>query len=90
LMPRLWPKTVRILSWSSKYFLEIKDAGHFSFNNGFGATPRARDRSGTEEQFEVIRWYSIAFLEKYVAGEKDSDHVLNQSHALLSSYLREP
>lgn len=73
-----------------KYLLEVKGANHFSFNNRFVDNLRARLLSGTEEQFGVIRRYSIAFLERHVAGKKDSDQVLEQGHALLTRYLREP
>jgi len=71
-----------------KYFLEIKGASHFSFNNRFVNNRRARLLSGTEEQFEVIRRYSIAFLEKHVAGKKDCDHVLERSDRMLTRYAR--
>ena len=71
-----------------KYFLEIKGASHFSFNNRFVDNRRTRLLSGTEEQFEVIRRYSIAFLEKHVAGKKDSDHVLERSDRMLTRYAR--
>ncbi len=71
-----------------KYFLEIKGANHFSFNNRFTDNRRARLVSGTEEQFEVIRRYSIAFLEKYVAGKKDLDHILERSDPMLTRYAR--
>jgi predicted dienelactone hydrolase len=73
-----------------KYFLEVKGASHFSFNNGFADNLRTRLLSGTQEQFEVIRRYSIAFLEKHVAARKDCDHVLKQEHRLLTRYLSEP
>jgi predicted dienelactone hydrolase len=72
-----------------KYMLEIKDAGHFSFNNCFDETPRARGQSGAEEQHEVIRRYSIAFLEKYVAGRKDLDRVLDRNDPLLTRHITE-
>jgi len=73
-----------------KYFLEIKGASHFSFNNRFVDNRRTRLLSGTEEQFEVIRRYSIAFLEKHVAGKKDSNHVLERSDRMLTRCAREP
>jgi predicted dienelactone hydrolase len=73
-----------------KYFLEVRGANHFSFNNRFTNKRSARFLSGTEEQFEVIRRYSIAFLEKHVAGRKDADNVLSQKDALLVRYLRNP
>ena len=72
-----------------KYFLEVRGANHFSFNNRFADNRRTKLLSGTEEQFEVIRRYSIAFLEKYVAGRMDSDHVLKQSDHLLTRYVTE-
>lgn len=73
-----------------KYLLEIKRASHFSFNNCFTDNPGTRLVSGTEEQFEVIRRYSIAFLDTYVAGKKDSDQILEQGDVLLTRYIREP
>ena len=71
-----------------KYFLIIKGASHFSFNNRFTDNRRTRLFSGTEEQFEVIRRYSIAFLEKHIAGKKDADHVLESSDRMLTHYVR--
>ena len=72
-----------------KYLLEIKGANHFSFNNRFTHRRAARWLSGTEEQFEVIRRYSIAFLEKHVAYKNGQDGVLKQQDALLTRYLKE-
>jgi predicted dienelactone hydrolase len=70
-----------------KYFLEVKGANHFAFNNRFADNLRTRLLSGTEEQFEVIRRYSIAFLEKHVAGNRDSGLVLERSDPMLSRYI---
>jgi len=72
-----------------KYFLIIKGAKHFSFNNRFTDNRRTRLMSGTEEQFEVIRRYSITFLEKHIVGKKDADHVLESSDRMLTHYVRE-
>jgi len=72
-----------------KYFLEIKGARHGSFDNRFSNTLGARLLSGTEKQFEVIRRYSIAFLEKYVAGKTDPDNVLEHGNAMVTRYLHE-
>ena len=72
-----------------KYLLEIKDAGHLSFSNRFDAGFRKQGWSGTEEQLEVIRRYSIAFLEKYVAGKKDGQRVLERKDPLLTRYVRD-
>ena len=88
-MAELADKVYRNLS-PPKYFLEIKGASHFSFNNRFVDNRRARLLSGTEEQFEVIRRYSIAFLEKHVAGRKDIDNVLGQKDSFLARYIRNP
>ncbi len=70
-----------------KYFLEVKKASHFSFNNRFTNKLGARLLSGTEKQFALIRRYSIAFLDKYVAGNKSSDDVLERDDPLLTRYL---
>jgi predicted dienelactone hydrolase len=70
-----------------KYFLEVKKASHFSFNNRFTDNLGARLLSGTEKQFEVIRQYSIAFLHKYVAGKTDLNDVLERDDPLLARYL---
>ena len=72
-----------------KYFLEIKGADHFTFTNRFTNKLIARKFSGSEEQFEVIRRYGIAFLEKYIAGKNDSDAVLKQKDPLLTRYMKE-
>ena len=72
-----------------KYLLEIKGANHFSFNNRFTHKRSARWLSGTEDQFDVIRRYSIAFLEKHVAGKDGQEEVLKQRDALLTRYLKE-
>lgn len=72
-----------------KYMLEIKEAHHFSFNNCFAEAPRALGMGGTEEQFELIRRYSTAFLERYVAGREDAARVLEQRAPLLTRYLME-
>lgn len=73
-----------------KYFLKVRGGNHFSFNNRFSNTLGAKLMSGTEEQFDVIRKYSIAFLEKYVAGRNNPDRVLEQSDPLLKRYEKEP
>lgn len=72
-----------------KYFLEMRGASHFSFNNRFADNLASSLLSGTEAQFEVIRRYSIAFLEKHVAGRKDAGHVLDQGDVLITRYLKE-
>lgn len=69
-----------------KYFLEIKGASHFSFNNRFTNNRISKSLSGTEEQFEVIRRYSIAFLEKHFAGKESAGRELEQTDPLLARY----
>jgi predicted dienelactone hydrolase len=53
-MSELSAKIFRYVSLP-KYFLEVKGADHFSFNNRFTDNRMARLLSGTKEQFEVIR-----------------------------------
>lgn len=73
-----------------KYFLVVRGGTHFSFNNRFSDSPGAMLMSGLETQFDVIRRYSIAFLEKYLLGKTEADQVLRQKHSMLSNYLYEP
>ena len=73
-----------------KYFLEVKGANHFSFNNAFANNWRTRFFSGTPAQFDVIQRYSIAFLERHVAAKSNTSAVLAQGHAMLTRYVREP
>jgi predicted dienelactone hydrolase len=74
-----------------KYFLEVKGANHLSFNNQFTEKRAARFLGGNDEKlFDVIRRYSIAFLEKHVKGRKDAVQVLHQGDPLLTRYLRDP
>ncbi|MCX7805672.1 MAG: hypothetical protein N3A38_10850 [Planctomycetota bacterium] len=74
-----------------KYFLVVRDAGHFSFNNSFWDSRAARALlSGTEEQFDVIRKYSIAFLEKHVLGKNGADIVPGRTDRMLTRCLAEP
>jgi len=87
-MWELSTKIYRNLS-SPKYFLVVKGASHFSFNNNFLDSRMTGLLGGTEKQFEVIRRYSIAFLERYVAGRHDPGHVLEQNDPMLMRYDRE-
>jgi len=73
-----------------KYFLEVKGANHFSFNNRFVDNRMTGILSGNEKMFDVIRRYSIAFLENHVAVNKDSDRVLKRSNPILTRYDKEP
>ncbi|MBN1662038.1 MAG: hypothetical protein JW943_00405 [Deltaproteobacteria bacterium] len=73
-----------------KYFLEVKGANHFSFNNGFSDDDAARRLSGAPEQFDVIRRYAIAFLEKHAAFRDGGHAVLERGNAMLTRYLKEP
>jgi len=74
-----------------KYFLEVKGANHLSFNNRFTDGRASRFLGGNDEKlFDVIRRYSIAFLESYVGGKKDALKVLHRGDPLLRRYLKEP
>ncbi len=44
---------------------------------------------GSEQQFEVIRRYSIAFLEKYVAGKDDLSGILEHQDPLVTRIISE-
>ncbi|CAG1011676.1 hypothetical protein BURK2_04327 [Burkholderiales bacterium] len=68
-----------------KYFLEVRGADHFSFNNRFSDRPGARRMSGGEAQFELIRRYAIGFLERHVAGRDGQD--LDRDDPYLQRYL---
>lgn len=70
-----------------KYFLEVRGATHFSFNIRLSDGAGARALSGTEKQFEVINRYSIAFLEKYVAGRSGQDEILESKDRMLTKFL---
>jgi len=69
------------------YLLEVRGGTHFSFNNRSSGTAASRLLSGTEEQFDVIRRYAIAFLEKHVAW-RDDGGVLGKEDPRLSQVLR--
>jgi predicted dienelactone hydrolase len=71
-----------------KYYLEVRGASHFSFNNRSSEAAAAGLLSGTEDQFDVIRKYAIAFLEKHVAW-RDDGGVLERDDPRLSRYRRE-
>jgi predicted dienelactone hydrolase len=72
-----------------KYLLELKGASHFSFNNRFTNTLGAWLLSGSEQHFDVIRGYSIDFLEKYVAGNKSAGRLLEKKDPLLTRFEKE-
>ncbi|MCU0723508.1 MAG: alpha/beta fold hydrolase, partial [Planctomycetes bacterium] len=70
-MREIVEKVFRAIS-APGYYLEVREGTHFSFNGRFADNALARRLSGTDEQHEVIRRYSIAFLEKHVAGRPDA------------------
>ncbi|HOW96208.1 MAG TPA: hypothetical protein P5567_08215 [Kiritimatiellia bacterium] len=73
-----------------KYFLEVKGANHLSFNNSFAGRTSSRPGADDSRIFDVIRRYSIAFLEKHVAARGDDGRVLERGEAMLTRYLKEP
>jgi predicted dienelactone hydrolase len=80
-MEALTRKIYRQLS-TPKFLAVVKGATHFSFNHRFTNTWGARRLSGTPDQFEVIRRYSMAFLQKYVAGRDEHGVLLTQDPGL--------
>jgi predicted dienelactone hydrolase len=87
-MEELADKVYRNLA-PPKYLLVLKGGNHFSFNNRFSDKPGSSFLGGSEEQFDVIRRYSIAFLEKYVSGQKDGGGILERQDPLVTRYTRE-
>jgi predicted dienelactone hydrolase len=85
-MTRLSEKIYRNVN-PPKYYLVIKGANHFSFNNRFTDSEGSWFLGGSEEQFEVIRRYSITFLEKYVNGKRDVIGVLERKDPLVTRYI---
>jgi predicted dienelactone hydrolase len=71
-----------------KYYVEVRGGTHFSFNNRFSEAAAAGLGSGTVEQYDVIRKYSIAFLEKHVAW-RDDGGALEKEEPRLSRFLKE-
>ncbi len=70
-----------------KYFLEIRGASHFSFNIRLSSGLGTKLLSGSEKEFETINRYSIAFLEKYVAGKPGQDAILEVKNRSLTKLL---
>ncbi len=83
-------ETIYRAATGPKYFLIIRDANHFSFNNRYSEGFASRWLGGTEEQFDVIREYSIAFLQKYAAGDQITDRTLDQQSPHVVRYSKEP
>jgi len=73
-----------------KHWVEIAGATHFSFNNRFSDAVGARMMSGSEEQFEDIQRYSIAFLERYVLKRPAGLAVLTgaDAHSIRAQHSR--
>jgi len=67
-----------------KYFLVVRGASHFSFNIRLSAGFGTKSLSGSRKEFEIINRYSIAFLEKYVAGKPDQDAILEKKDKMLT------
>ncbi len=70
-----------------KYFLEIRGATHFSFNIRLSSGLGTKLLSGSKKEFETINRYSIAFLEKYVAGKPGQDAILGVKNRSLTKLL---
>lgn len=72
-----------------KYLVEIRGGTHFSFNMPAASGLVARAWSGTEEDFATVRTYSIAFLERHVAGRMDAEAILSAGDERISAYRRQ-
>ena len=73
-----------------KYFVEIKNGTHFSFNEGFKDTLLNSLFRGTSAQHAVIADYAIAFLETHVAERTvDAVQVLNRQDRMVTEFLKE-
>ena len=44
--------------------------------------------SGAEKQYEVIRKYSIAFLQRHVNGKIKAGEILEQKDEMLTRYVK--
>lgn len=75
---------------SPKYFLEIRGATHFSFNTRLSSGPGTKLLSGSRREFETINLYSVAFLEKYVAGRPGQEEILNKKARMLMKFIYVP
>ena len=73
-----------------KYFLEVKNGTHFSFNDQLMKTLGSWYLSGTDDAHKVILRYSIPFLEKYAAGKDGQDAILTQTDPGLSDCQSAP
>lgn len=77
------------------YLLELKDGGHYSFtdifkiNKNFGDGAGQGKRQATGEPFaytsmevtyKIINAYSVAFLDYYLKGQKESMKFLSENH----------
>ena len=71
---------------ATKYYLEVKGASHFSFNNRFSDNTWAQRMSGTETEFGVIRKYSVAFLERHILGDEHAVVILSGNDTRLTRY----
>lgn len=69
-----------------KYFLTVKGGDHLSFNNRFNDRLVSKLMSGSDEEFEVIRRYSIAFLETYGAQKDGFRNQLNHKDPALAEF----
>ena len=72
-----------------KFLLEVKNANHFTFNSSLSDRFFARVfLCGSEEQFELLNRYSIAFLEKFVVGNHHAGSILERQDPLLISFRK--
>jgi predicted dienelactone hydrolase len=71
----------------TKYFLEVRGASHFSFDNSLSEGFLSKSFGGKPEEFNVINKYSISFLQKYIMNVPAAGNVLSKKDPMLSRYL---
>jgi predicted dienelactone hydrolase len=72
-----------------KYLLEVRWANHFSFNERFVDDRFVGVLSGSKAHFDVIRRYTIAFLERYVKGDTAAGDILEKNDLMLTRIERD-
>lgn len=87
-MGDLAEKVFRNLS-PPKFFLEIEGAEHGSFNNWYKGGLLKLFIGGNDKQFDIITRYSIAFLERYIKGDRSTEVQLGRQEPQLTRYDRE-
>jgi polyhydroxybutyrate depolymerase len=74
-----------------KYFLIVKDSDHFTFGNPrpAGGSRSLQEAVESSPQSQLIRDYSMAFLDKYLLDDPSAGEVLVRNDPRLQYYVRE-